>query len=189
MAPQIMWPEMNTDQPTCFHYHRSGSFIANRKYSIVQSDILGLDILFETIRHLLRYEYHFCSRPLFGSRNNSFLSATSLGTIVKTSPIRIAPRAINSSIKRFLILLVRKMISSTVSFSRISNCVFTFTRNNLRNIGESQGLIKSGSRLFLAKLKNANRLVNRARFVWGLRPSVSWFMKSRILSTDRSLRS
>jgi hypothetical protein len=31
--------------------------------------------------------------------------------------------------------------------------------------------------------------VNRALFVWGLRPSVSWFIKSRMLSKDRTFRS
>ncbi len=59
MASQIMWPQMDTNQPACFQYNRSGSFMANRKYSFVQSDILGFNLVFETIRHLLRYEYHF----------------------------------------------------------------------------------------------------------------------------------
>ena len=101
-----------------------------------------------------------------------FLSEISLGTIFNTSPIRIAPRAMSSSIKRFLGCAVRKMISSTVSFSSISNWGFILGRNSFRSIGESHGLENSWSRLSLMKLKNTNRLVNRPRFVWGLRSSV-----------------
>jgi hypothetical protein len=40
--------------------------------------------------------------------------------------------------------------------------------------------------LFLEKLKYANRLVNRSRFVCGFLPSVSRFINSRMLSTEIS---
>jgi hypothetical protein len=81
--------------------------------------------------------------------------------------------------------VVRKMISSTVSFSRISQWDCTLGRNSLRNIGESQGFTRSGSRFSLAKLKKADKLLKRTRLVWGFRPWVSSFRKSRMWSTER----
>ena len=61
------------------------------------------------------------SFPLLGSRMITFRSSISLDWSFRTSPTRMQLRAISSSINRFLGFRVLKMISSTTSFSRISN--------------------------------------------------------------------
>lgn len=129
------------------------------------------------------------SWPLLGSFNINFRSDISLGSSFRTSPIRMPPRAISSSIRRFLVLDVRNMISSTVSLSRTSHWYFTFGLYSLCGNGESQGFIIFVSRLFFTKLKNADRLANRQRLVWGLRPLVSLFRKSIMSSIVRSPKS
>ena len=43
---QIMWSQVDADQPTRFQYNRSGCLIANRKYPFVQSDIFDFNIVF-----------------------------------------------------------------------------------------------------------------------------------------------
>lgn len=53
---------------------------------------------------------------------------------------------------------ITQIALTAITYSSENKIVLTFVRNSLRNIGESQGSIESGSRLFLAKLKNANRL-------------------------------
>ena len=61
------------------------------------------------------------------------------GVIFKTSPILIPPRAISSSIRRFLGFTVLKMISSTTSFSKISQGIGFVSLNIFLKIGVSQG--------------------------------------------------
>jgi hypothetical protein len=51
------------------------------------------------------------------------------------------------------LFVVLKMISSTVSFSTISQVVLILSRYILRIMGESHGLIDSGSMLLRMKLK------------------------------------
>jgi len=60
------------------------------------------------------------SFPLFGFRRISFRPWMSLFVSFSTSPIRRPLLAISSRISRFLGFIVLKMISSTVSFSRMS---------------------------------------------------------------------
>jgi len=106
-----------------------------------------------------------------------------------TSPIRIPPRAINSRINWLRILIVLKIISSTVSFSRIVQLMDTFGRNSFRRIGKSQGFWKLKSRLFFKKLKKDDRWENRTCLVWGLQPAVMVFRNCRIFSEDISDKS
>lgn len=51
------------------------------------------------------------------------------------------------------------MISFIVSFSIKSQCVGVLDRNDFLIIGESHGFFSSGTRLFLIKLKKADRWV------------------------------
>ena len=63
------------------------------------------------------------------------------------------PRAINSSINRLRALVVRKMISSMVSFSMIFHLKGTLSRYSFRIMGLSHGFLSSGSILLRTKLK------------------------------------
>ena len=74
------------------------------------------------------------------------------------------------------------MISSTVSFSKNSQCDGAFWRNNFLNIGESKGFFKSRIRLFLTKLKKADRWAYLILLVPGFRPSVILLRNERISS-------
>lgn len=70
------------------------------------------------------------------------LSRGAIQPSLSTSPIRIPPLAISSSVSRFLGLSVLKMISSTTSFSRIVHCLPLASLKVLLRIGESHGLTK-----------------------------------------------
>ena len=100
---------------------------------------------------------------------------TSPALILSTSPILMPPRAISSSIKRSRRFLVLNIISSTKSFSRISQRCILGSLNNLRKIRVSQGLARVSSTVFLIKLKNALRSAYRNFFVACLVPSPSRF--------------
>jgi hypothetical protein len=93
------------------------------------------------------------SIPLLGLGKVSFLSWISIGLIFRTSPTLIPPRAISSSMIRFLGFMVRKMISSTRSFSTIFHCWGGRSRNIFRSIAVSQGFWILASTEFLRKLK------------------------------------
>ena len=110
----------------------------------------------------------------------------SLGVNFNTSPILIPPRAINSSIKRLRIIVVRKMISSIVSFSIKSQYGGVGARNNCLSIGESHGFLKSETRLFLIKLKKADRWAYRILLVLDFLPTVIRFKKESMSSVDSS---
>ncbi len=74
---KIMWPKMNADQPARFQYNRPGGFKTsgfktNWKNPLVQSDIFGFDIFFETVSHLLRYKYHLMLASAFWFSQEDF---------------------------------------------------------------------------------------------------------------------
>jgi hypothetical protein len=80
------------------------------------------------------------------------------------------------------------MISSIVSFSIKSQYGGVGARNNCLSIGESQGFIKSETRLFLIKLKKAERWAYRILLVLDFLPAVMPFRKDSMSSVDSSFR-
>ena len=98
------------------------------------------------------------SLPLFGSGNVILRFWTSMGLIFSTSPIRIPPRAINSSIMRLRGVTVLKIISSTTSFSMIGQGGGLRSLNIFLKMSVSHGFLMLGSMEFMMKLKKALRL-------------------------------
>ena len=99
-------------------------------------------------------------------------SSTSIPLSFRTSPTRMPPLAISSSINRFRGLSDLKMNSSTTSFSRIDHRRPFDTRNVFFKILESQGLTNDGSTVFLMKLKRVLRRMYLKRLVVCFWPSV-----------------
>ena len=80
------------------------------------------------------------------------------------------------------------MISSIVSFSIKSQYGGVVARNNFLSIGESQGFTKSETRLFLIKLKKADRWAYRTLLVLDFLPTVTRFKKESMSSVESSSR-
>jgi len=78
------------------------------------------------------------------------------------------------------------MISSIVSFSIKSQYGGVGARNNCLSIGESHGFLKSETRLFLIKLKKADRWAYRILLVLDFLPNVMPFRKESMSSVDSS---
>ena len=114
----------------------------------------------------------------------SHTSFQSIGRRFNTSPILIPPRAISSSIKQFLELLVRKMISSIMSFSIIGQCVEALLLNVFFKGGELHGLLSSGINFVWIWLKKDLRLEEQSRFVVCLEFLISSVRIPRISSGD-----
>jgi len=129
------------------------------------------------------------SLPLLGARRVSFRSSISAGVNFKTSPILIPPRAINSRISRFLGLMVRKMISSITSFSRMVQRMGPGDRYSFFSIGVSHGLRKLGSRFWVMKLKKEVSWEYRVRLVSWLALWLISVRKERTSSGVREFRS
>src|SRR4030042_4750352 len=125
------------------------------------------------------------SLPLLGARRVSFRSAISPSVNFKTSPILIPPRAINLRMRRFLGLMVRKMISSITSFSRMVQRMGPGGRYSFFSIGVSHGLRKLGSRFWVMKLKKDVSWEYRVRLVSWL---ALWLMSVRKERTSSGVR-
>ena len=77
----------------------------------------------EPVGNLLRDENHLMLSAAFRLLQRQLSVLEVIGCELGTSPIRIPPLAINSRTSRFRILLDRKMISSTASFSMMFQLV------------------------------------------------------------------
>ena len=180
---------MDPNHLSCFVHNFSPGRVGYRKYPLARSNPFPGYIFFEAVRNLLRDEDNFSFLGALGARRVNFLSSISLGINFNTSPILIPPRAINSRISRFLGLMVRKMISSTTSFSRMVQRIGPGGRYSFFSIRVSQGLRKLGSRLWVMKLKKEVSWEYRVRLVNCL---VCWLMcvrKERTSSGVREFRS
>jgi hypothetical protein len=155
MPAQIVRTQFDTHQFAGFDHHHSGGFIGNREYPITGCIAHLQRVFTQSIRHFLRDEHKFIFLAAFGFTQDQFavLQIAQLRSF-STSPMRIPPRAINSRINRLRTLVVRKMISSMVSFSMIFHLKGTLSRYSLRIMGLSHGFRSSGSILLRTKLKN-----------------------------------
>ena len=119
MPPEIIGFQMDPNHLSCFIHNFSPGSIGYREYPLARSNPFLGYVFLEAVGNLLRDKDNFPFLPTFGVLRVSFLSSISVGVNFNTSQILIPPRAINSRISRFLGLMVRKMISSTTSFSRM----------------------------------------------------------------------
>ena len=174
MSSEIMRFQVDSNHLSCFIHNFSPSRIGYWKYPLIRSNPFPGDVFPEAVGHLLRV---------------SFLSSMSVGVNFKTSPILIPPRAINSRISRFLGLMVRKMISSTTSFSRMVHRMGPGGRYSFFSMGEAHGLRKSGSRFWVMKLKKEVSWEYRVRLVNCLVPWLKSVRKERTSSGVREFRS
>jgi hypothetical protein len=165
---------MDPNHVSCFIHNLSPCRIGNWEYPLVWPDLFPGYVFLEAVRNLLRDKDDFPFLSAFGSLSVSFRSSMPLGVNFNTSPILIPPRAINSRMSRFLGLMVRKMISSTISFSRMVQRMGPGGRYSFFSMGVSHGLRKLGSRFWVTKLKKEVSWEYRVRLV---RNTILFFKK------------
>ena len=124
-------------------------------------------------------------RPLLGDWMKILPPSMSAGLKLRTSLTLIPPRAIRSSMRRFLRFWVLKIISSMVSFSTIFQGTGLRSLKTFRSMGEAQGFWNLSLPEFMTKAKKARRRENLSLFVDCLAPSAKWPKKERISSEVR----
>lgn len=123
------------------------------------------NVFTKPVGYLLRNEHNLVLFTAFGFMEDQLRSWMSPNLSFNTSPMRILPRAIDSIINLLRILVVLKMISSTVYLSRIFHLDTTLSRYSFRIMGVSHGLADSWSIFLRIKLKKADNWAYRIRLV------------------------
>ena len=101
MPSQIMRPQSDTNKLTGFFYNHPRGGVAYRENSLIKLNLFLTDIVFESVSYFFGMKTTSISFPLLGSRIKIFLSSTSAGLSFRTSPTRMPPRPISSSMRRF----------------------------------------------------------------------------------------
>jgi hypothetical protein len=120
MPFEIMWPQLNIDQFSRLFDDDPCSGVGDREYLLSRSNGFPFNVTAQPICYFSGDEQQFCVSTTFGTLDSQFLFIHIPGGELRTSPTLMPPLAMSSRRSRFLTLVVLKMISSTVSFSTIS---------------------------------------------------------------------
>ncbi len=110
---------MDPDYLARLVYDSSAGRVGYWKNPLITLNPFGGDVFSETIGNLLGDKNNLTLFTTLGASEGEFPVFNIRGVNCKTSLILIPPLAMSSRISRFLGLMVRKMASSTTSFSKM----------------------------------------------------------------------
>jgi hypothetical protein len=140
MPAQVMRPEMNADHFTGLDHHHAGRFIGNWKNSIFRVVTYLNCITVKPVSQFLRDKHNLMLFAGFWFSQQQLSVLDVVQSEFKHLTNTHAASGHQFQDQTITLFVVLKMISSTVSFSTISQVVLIRSRYILRIMGESHGL-------------------------------------------------